>query len=135
MHLQKIGLLFLPVFAFSVSTLVDSVLSASFSADGQRIVTASVDRVALVWDVSGKLLAKLQQHEGGVNSARFSPDGERIVTASSDSTVCVWDLSRKLVTELHGHQGAVISTSFSPDGKLILTASADGILPKSPEKP
>jgi WD40 repeat protein len=30
----------------------DAVLSAAFSADGARIVTASGDRTARVWDVS-----------------------------------------------------------------------------------
>jgi WD40 repeat protein len=56
--------------------------SASFSPDGKRIVTASIDNTAKVWDISGKLIATLTGHQELVNSASFSPDGKRIVTAS-----------------------------------------------------
>jgi WD40 repeat protein len=56
--------------------------SASFSPDGKRIVTTSVDNTAKVWDISGKLIATLTGHQDYVNSASFSPDGKRIVTAS-----------------------------------------------------
>jgi hypothetical protein len=97
--------------------------SASFSPDGQHIVTASSDNTAKVWDLSGKLLAELIGHQSSVISASFSPDGQRIVTASRDNTAKVWDLSGKLLAELIGHQGSVISASFSPDGQHIVTAS------------
>lgn len=52
------------------------VVSAEFSPDGGRIVTASADRTARIWDSgSGRLIASLSGHEGGVQSAAFSPDG------------------------------------------------------------
>ncbi len=57
--------------------------SACFSPDGARIVTASYDRTARLWDAAtGQELAALHGHEGRVESACFSPDGARIVTAS-----------------------------------------------------
>lgn len=68
-----------------------SVSSAQFSSDGSRIVTASVDKTARVWDASsGKEIAKLSGHESSVFSAQFSTDGSRIVTASYDKTARVW---------------------------------------------
>jgi TPR repeat protein len=68
-----------------------SVRYAAFSPDGQRVLTASADKTARVWDVStGTELALLQGHEGGVWSAAFSPDGERIVTGSADDSARVW---------------------------------------------
>ena len=61
-----------------------------FSPDGRRIVTASLDRTARVWNTaSGQLLATLQGHTDAVGSAEFSPDGQRIVTASADKTARV----------------------------------------------
>ncbi|MBR8834793.1 MAG: AAA-like domain-containing protein, partial [Stigonema ocellatum SAG 48.90 = DSM 106950] len=102
-----------------------AVRSASFSPDGQRIVTASLDNTARVWDLSGKQIAVLTGHQYGVISASFSPDGQRIVTASLDKTARVWDLSGKQIAVLTGHQGFVISASFSPDGQRIVTASDD----------
>ena len=48
-----------------------------------RIVTASDDKTARLWDAAtGKEIAVLRGHEGYVRSAAFSPDGARIVTAS-----------------------------------------------------
>ena len=52
-----------------------------FSLDGKRVVTASEDNTARVWDAeSGRTLATLTGHQGFVNSAVFSPDGKRVVT-------------------------------------------------------
>ncbi|MBX0331216.1 hypothetical protein K2Z83_26560, partial [Oscillochloris sp. ZM17-4] len=49
------------------------VTSAAYSPDGTRIVTASADGTAKVWDAaSGATLATLQGHTSGVTSAAFS---------------------------------------------------------------
>jgi WD40 repeat protein len=62
-----------------------------FSPDGQRIVTASADKTARLWNAAnGQLLAKLEGHTARVNRAVFSPDGQRIVTASDDATARVY---------------------------------------------
>ena len=53
-----------------------SLNAASFSPDGRRIVTASVDNTARLWDAgSGKPIGEPMRHEGAVGSAQFSPDG------------------------------------------------------------
>ena len=79
--------------------------SANFSADGSKIVTASSDNTARVWDVKGTLIAELKGHTDRVNSANFSVDGSKIVTASSDNTARVWDVKGTLIAELKGHTG------------------------------
>ena len=65
-------------------------MSAAFGPDGARIVTASADHTARLWDATtGASLAVL---EDGllVKSAGFSPDGARIATFSL-STARLWD--------------------------------------------
>ncbi|MFK8183760.1 MAG: AAA-like domain-containing protein [Phormidesmis sp.] len=103
------------------------VRNASFSPDGTRIVTASYDQTARVWDAaSGQQLAELNGHSALVLNASFSPDGTRIVTASDDQTARVWDAaSGQQLAELNGHSSLVLNASFSPDGTRIVTASYD----------
>ena len=61
------------------------VVYAAFSPDGTRVVTASWDNTARVWDAAtGKPVTGPLEHQGQVYSAAFSPDGTRVVTASRD---------------------------------------------------
>lgn len=104
------------------------VMDAAYSADGARVITASADRVARVWDAgTGELLATLAGHEDYVRSAAFSPDGALALTVSSDGTARLWDAASgapraTLVSEAAAITGAV----FSPDGKRVLAALNDG---------
>ena len=102
-----------------------SVSSASFSADGTRIVTGSYDHTAKVWDAkTGAERLTLKGHTSVVGSASFSTDGTRIVTGSEDKTAKVWDAKTgaELLT-LKGHTGGVRPASFSTDGTRIVTGS------------
>ncbi|MGQ0628392.1 MAG: protein kinase domain-containing protein, partial [Phycisphaerales bacterium] len=79
--------------------------SAAFSPDGRRIVTASNDNTARVWDAAtGVSGAELKGHPESVTSAAFSPDGSRIVTTSHDNTARVWDAAtRESYPQQYGH--------------------------------
>jgi WD40 repeat protein len=60
----------------------DLVKSAAFSSDSTRMVTASYDRTARVWDViTGKHVTSPLAHQDIVESAAFSPAGTCVVTA------------------------------------------------------
>ena len=111
----------------TLSGHTDVVSSAAFSPDGGRIVTASADRTARVWDAAtGREITTLSGHTDVVSSAAFSSDGGRIKTASGDRTARVWDAATgRGITTLGGHMSWVSSAAFSPDGKRIVTASAD----------
>ena len=105
----------------------DYVNSAAFSPNGSRIVTASSDKTARIWDAaSAKEIAVLRGPSSVyslVISAAFSPDGSRIVTASWDTTARIWDAaSAKEIAVLRSHD-AVRSAAFSPDGSRIVTAT------------
>jgi WD40 repeat protein len=96
-----------------------------FAPDGGRILTASDDNKARLWDRDGKPLATLQGHTNWVRSAVFAPDGGRILTASDDNTARLWDRDGKPLATLQRHTGSVSSAVFAPDGGRILTASDD----------
>jgi WD40 repeat protein/TPR repeat protein len=101
------------------------VAGAAYSPDGLRIVTASFDKSARVWDAgSGQQLLMLRGHTDRLESAAFSGDGQRIITAALDKTARVWSAGNPL-RSLPGHTDELSTAQFSPDGQRILTASAD----------
>jgi hypothetical protein len=107
-----------------------TLVTAALSPDGKRILTASRDYTARLWDAeTGKQIGEpLAGHRDTVSSAAFSPDGKRIVTASYDNTARLWDAEtgKPIGEPLKGHTGPVLSAAFSPDGKRIVTAGRDG---------
>ncbi|MEL7067778.1 MAG: caspase family protein [Cyanobacteria bacterium J06581_3] len=70
-----------------------------FSQEDDRIVTASADGTARVWDVStGKPIVGLR-HEAEVNTASFSPDGVKIATASKDRSTKVGGTDSRAIAQ------------------------------------
>lgn len=121
------------------------VLSASFSPDGTRLVTAS-ENLLQVWDAAtGQPQGEPLQHHRQVDQVSFSQDGRRLVTASG-KVVQVWDAdgqqirraskdeaaqiweaeTGKTLGESLRHRGSLSFAAVSPDGTRAVTASKDG---------
>ena len=103
--------------------------SLAYSPDGSRIVTASADGTARIWNASsGLCLLTLAGHMGSVNTAAFSFDGKSVATGGLDRTVRIWDAGSGSQTAiLEGHYGAVLGVAFSPvDKTQLATAGKDG---------
>lgn len=105
----------------------EGVRFAAFSPDGKRVLTASRDGAARIWNVAdGQRVGEPLRHRAGLRSASFSRDGALIVTASDDETARLWDVETGTeIAILGGHTAAVRSASFSPAGSRIVTASSD----------
>jgi WD40 repeat protein/serine/threonine protein kinase/TPR repeat protein len=105
----------------------ERVLAARYAPDGTRIVTASADKTARIWDaLTGAQLMVMARHTDRVFDAAYSPDGARIVTASNDRTAIVWDAHTGApLLSLSGHTGRVSSARYAPDGRHLVTASWD----------
>ena len=104
-----------------------AVNSALYSPDGKRIVTASSDNTARIWDLdSGAQIVLLEGHTAEVLFASYSPDANQVITASADQTARIWDANTgKQLGVLSGHAASINSAVYSPDGQKIVTASSD----------
>ena len=112
--------------------------------DEDKIITGSDDTLIHVYDTkTGKLLKKLEGHEGGVWALQY--EGNMLVSGSTDRSVRVWDIERGLCQQVfYGHTSTVrclqilmpTETGRSTDGTpimqpekpLIITGSRDSQL-------
>ena len=132
---------------------MDPVVSVQFSQDGSKLLTASLDQSARVWETSsGKQLVRLFGthsigHTGFVWDAAFCPSMEtlenrqrnrvretRIVTVGEDGAVLVWmdetgrwEDSNKInsLRVFLSHQGPIYSVACSPNGQFVATGGFD----------
>jgi WD40 repeat protein len=105
----------------------DGVLSASFSPDGTRVVTASEDFTAIVWDsITGRRLISPVEHTEKVRTASFSPNGNWFVTASADKTARIWsaETGDPLTPPLR-HLTELTNAAFLADGHGIVTVDGN----------
>jgi WD40 repeat protein len=110
-----------------------AVAAAHFSPTGDRVVTASWDNAARIWDAAtGRVIAKLQGHTEYVNDAVFSRDGTRVLTASDDKTARLWDAgSSKELVAFRGHAQRLRAADLYCEAGTgavlkVVTASDDG---------
>ncbi|CAK7212758.1 SCF ubiquitin ligase complex subunit cdc4 [Sporothrix eucalyptigena] len=112
--------------------------------DDDKIITGSDDTLIHIYDTkTGKLLKKLEGHEGGVWALQY--EGNVLVSGSTDRSVRVWDIEKGLCTQVfYGHTSTVrclqilmpTPTGKYEDGKqvmmppkpLIITGSRDNQL-------
>lgn len=122
---QTVSVLFLPQTTLHGHSR--TVTSVTFSPDGKRILTGSLDKSAILWNAeTGEQIRLLHGHADSITSVAFSPDGKRILTGSFDKTAILWNAETGTpIQTLRGHSGVVYSVTFSRDGKRIATGSAD----------
>jgi WD40 repeat protein/DNA-binding SARP family transcriptional activator/energy-coupling factor transporter ATP-binding protein EcfA2 len=71
-----------------------TILRMVFSHDGTRLVTASDDYTATVWDVAtGARSTILRGHSSRIIGAAFAPGDQSVWTAGFDNAVIHWDLT------------------------------------------
>ena len=120
----------------------DFVRALTFSPDGRRLASASMDKSVKVWNLSEGKESLALKPEGfafyadgewvtapirlPATAAAFSADGKSLATAGADRIVRVWDAKTgTLKKELKGHRGAVTAVAFFPDGRRLISSSLD----------
>ncbi len=116
----------------------DEIWSASFNADGTKIVTASRDHTARVLEIDPKTLGfkntvdlvdedgRLQEGSPFVAlSLAVDPSHNRLFVGSADSTVRVWDLGSGSQISSAAGTGLNTTLAVSSDGSLLVTGSSD----------
>ncbi|MEM7113490.1 MAG: hypothetical protein AAF614_13720 [Chloroflexota bacterium] len=105
----------------------DAITAVSFSPDGTRLATASLDQQVKIWDTaSGQELLTLEEHGRAVNSVAFSPDGRLLASGSDDGTTILWNAETGERQRVLGGSGAaILSVAFAPNGRLLVTTDSD----------
>jgi hypothetical protein len=103
----------------------DRVTAVTFSPDGSRLATASVDHDVRIWDVASATTVQTLLHNTAVHDVRFSPDGRWLVAAANRAVL--WNARDGTdVVRLQGHEGTVTAIAFDPSGRTIVSGGADG---------
>jgi WD40 repeat protein len=116
-----------------LDTFNDIVLTAAFSADGERIAAGGSDASVRVFDSkTGQRLWTSNVHSDWVTSVSFSADQRFVASASKDMTVKVYDTKDgALFTTYSGHnrqigkykgQAPVYSVQFGPEAGTAISA-------------
>lgn len=111
------------------------ILDIKFSASGETLATAGVDKRINLWKVYGseedKNYAVLKAQNGAITSLAFPASGNHLMASSTDKTVVTFDVSNGEVVRRHrGHQGIVNDVDVTRGGnrELIASASDDGLI-------
>lgn len=111
------------------------VVAANFSHDQQKIITASADGTAKIWNAhTGKELMSLVGNTRPFNMATFSADGKQLLTIAADNSPKTWNSETGAFEKILHLKNTAQSLNnincarFNPDGKTIAAATNDGQL-------
>jgi WD40 repeat protein len=105
----------------------DRVYETLFSPDAGRLLSASFDGTARVWDVVSGRCTHVLRHGGRLWAAAYSPLGDMVATGGDDTDIRLWDpRSGQPLHRLQGHSMKIDSLSFSADGSMLASGGEDG---------
>ena len=103
----------------------DGVSLVTYSPDGSRILSGSVDGTFRLWDASSHRLIAVLRHTRAVFAGSFTLDGDRIATIAGNE-VRLWDATSGTLIAALPHPGDIAAHAFSRDGSLLATGEMTG---------
>ena len=105
------------------------VSSVEFVDQNNRILTASGDGTAILWDIEKAThITQFVKHRGDLMSVSVSPTSiNEFITASIDAQVMLWDVRQgnECVAAFSGHESDINHVAWFPDGKSFVSGSDD----------
>jgi WD40 repeat protein len=106
-------------------TSLPRAVAVDLSADGETVVVASEDRVALL-DGQGRARLEIQAPKAEIRTVALSPDGRTVVAGGLDKRARVWSTADgALLLVLAGHADRVSALAYGPDSRWLVTGSWD----------
>lgn len=104
----------------------EKITSTNWAPDGSKVVTASEDGTARIWDAhTGERVSLLKGHAHWIHSVQFFSDGSKVVTASGDGTAKVWDVETgEELSKLTENSRNIRSIQMSSDASMMLAKFA-----------
>jgi len=111
------------------------VTALTFTTDGTRLVSSSIDRTVRLWDaVTGREVLLLEKLEPFNRLVAFGKDDHELVLGNWTDSLTVFDaadmprISAAPSTILHGHSGPVYTINYSPSGdELVSSGLGSGV--------
>ncbi len=106
----------------------DDVNAVAWLPDGERLVTASEDSTALIWELAtGRFLGKFAAHSGHCMAIAVSPDGH-VLTVGEDGLIVIGDLDHPSDRHERNFTTSIEGCAFNHDGSKIALAGDDGFV-------
>jgi WD40 repeat protein len=114
-----------------------SILTSSFSPNGELILGMRGNRDIYLWNLKGKLVGNnaynprtfeglFSESSERVNAIMFSPKKNFIASGNNESTINFWNFDGEYIHKSSsGHKSSVNTLAFSSDGEYMISGSDD----------
>jgi WD40 repeat protein len=110
------------------------VTGVAFTADGAKLVTASVDKTFRVFNLADQAQLASIETPAPLQAVAIVAEGKQVATGGDDNIIRLWDLpaaqpaeAAKPLKEMPGHGGPITSlAALAPTGAQLLSGSKDG---------
>jgi WD40 repeat protein len=106
----------------------DTIYDLEYSRDGQRLVTASGDRLIRVWEVASRReVATLEGHVAQVLAVAFNTNATQVASGGADKELKVWDVAtREKLVNLGQHTSPLSALAWTGESQRLFSIREDG---------